>query len=67
LKHSRQYTGMPSVGLKGTWHGCPQSLQTASNISLSGLSLSIFSLFFVSLCKKPSGAFAVIITAQPYF
>jgi hypothetical protein len=30
-KHSRQYTGFPAVGLKGTWVSLPHSEQTAEN------------------------------------
>ena len=32
-KHALQYTGLPSVGLKGTWHSLPHSTHTAGNIS----------------------------------
>jgi len=37
LKHSLQYTGLPSVGLNGTSVSFPQSAQIALCISLGGL------------------------------
>jgi hypothetical protein len=36
-QHSLQYTGLPSVGLKGTSHSAPQSAQTALYICLGPL------------------------------
>jgi hypothetical protein len=38
-KQSLQYTGLSSLGLKGTFASQPQEAQVAMNISLSGLAL----------------------------
>ena len=41
-KHSLQYTGLPSVGLKGTLQLFPHSAQVASCISLGALDACFF-------------------------